>query len=172
MLGLNGSFLVLSQSHQPRTTLQLHSLVHSPWNSDSPHLPTVIKSPFISHSALHLSYCCYPNTNYLCYLPVLTRVSSSRCDITALDSRPCLYSPASQLSLHCSSVCLYGLVHTNTFFLLRFGLPFTLRCHLCHGKLSFLKTLSKVDKLENAVFTCCLQCGLRKQRLLKMMTHV
>ncbi len=110
-------FLVLSQSHQPRTTLQLHSLVHSPWNSDSPHLPTVIKSPFISsHSALHLSYCCYPNTNYLCYLPVLTRVSSSHCDITALDSRPCLYSPASQLSLHCSSVCLYGLVHTNTFF--------------------------------------------------------
>ncbi len=44
------------------------------------------------------------------------RASSSRCDITALDSRPCLYLAGSLLNLHCSSMCLYGLVHNNTFY--------------------------------------------------------
>ncbi len=45
----------------------------------------------------------------------------------------------------------YTLLFENAYFSLRFGLPSTLRWRFCQRRLRFFKTLSKVDKSENAI---------------------
>lgn len=61
--------------------------------------------------------------------------------------------------LNISENCMenFGLVHTKTFsfenaYSLDIGLASTQRQCFYQGKLSFLKTLSKVDKFKNAIY--------------------
>ncbi|XP_016365091.1 uncharacterized protein LOC107706037 [Sinocyclocheilus rhinocerous] len=114
-LELPGGGGILSHNHQSRQNLQLHPLVHNPRSSDSLHLPSPIKPPFINpHFALLI--CLFLLLPYVMNLATFLRYLPSSISIRHLHLLLCIhhcgllpgchYSTVSQLSLLYSFVYL------------------------------------------------------------------